>query len=254
LIVVRTYPVPAAKTIEASCTAGITEDGKWIRLFPVPFRLMATDNRFPKWQWITTDLVKASDARPESYKLNSETIHAEEKLGTKDGWRTRKDILRPLMRISMCQIKKEQDFNGHPTLGVFRPARIKRLVLHAAEADWSAEELAILKQDDMFQKSVSQTLEKIPFKFVYEFECNDVGCKGHSMSCTDWEMAEAYRQWRVEYGDGWEGKFRQRFEREMIEKNDTHFMVGTVHKHPKNWIIVGLFYPPKREADLFDEL
>jgi hypothetical protein len=254
LIVVRTYPVPATKTIEASCTAGITEDGKWIRLFPVPFRLMATDNRFSKWQWITTDLVKASDVRPESYKLNSETVHAEEKLGTKDGWRARKDILRPLMRISMCQIKREQDANGHPTLGVFRPARIKRLALQAIAVDWSAEELAILKQDDMFKKSVSQTLEKIPFKFVYEFECNDAGCKGHSMSCTDWEMAEAYRQWRVEYGDDWESKFRQRFEREMIEKNDTHFMVGTVHKHPKNWIIVGLFYPPKREADLFDGL
>ena len=44
---------------------------------------------------------------------------------------------------------------------------------------------------------------------------------------------------------------RQEFEREMIEKNDIHFMVGTVHKHPKNWIVVGLFYPPQ-QADLFD--
>ena len=26
---------------------------------------------------------------------------------------------------------------------------------------------------------------------------------------------------------------------------DTHVFVGTVHKHPKNWVIVGLFYPPK---------
>ncbi len=24
-----------------------------------------------------------------------------------------------------------------------------------------------------------------------------------------------------------------------------HFFVGTVHKNPKSWIIVGLFYPPK---------
>jgi hypothetical protein len=39
-----------------------------------------------------------------------------------------------------------------------------------------------------------------------------------------------------------------------MQKYDTHFMVGTVHKHPKKWIIFGLFYPPKREADLFDGL
>jgi hypothetical protein len=37
----------------------------------------------------------------------------------------------------------------------------------------------------------------------------------------------------------------------MIEKFDTHFFVGTVHQHPQNWIIVGLFYPPKQPPDLF---
>lgn len=47
------------------------------------------------------------------------------------------------------------------------------------------------------------------------------------------------------YGDGWEEKFRDRFEKEMIGKYDTHFYVGTVHQHPANWIIVGLYYPPK---------
>jgi hypothetical protein len=35
LITVRTYPVPSAKSIEASCTGGITGDGQWMRLFPV---------------------------------------------------------------------------------------------------------------------------------------------------------------------------------------------------------------------------
>jgi len=31
----------------------------------------------------------------------------------------------------------------------------------------------------------------------------------------------------------------------MIQRNDTHFYVGTVHKHPGTWIICGLFYPPR---------
>jgi hypothetical protein len=39
----------------------------------------------------------------------------------------------------------------------------------------------------------------------------------------------------------------------MIEKNDTHFYVGTMHRHPDTWLIVGLFYPSKPAiADLFD--
>ncbi len=254
LITVRTYPVPATKSIEASCTAGITEDGKWIQLFPIPFRLMAEENRFSKWQWINTDAIKATnDARPESYKLNNETIEAGNKLGTEDGWRARKDAIKSLLRKSMCEIHREQDVHGFPTLGVFRPGRIKRLILEPDDPDWSPDQIATLQQDDLFQKTPSLTLQKIPFKFKYEFVCAEFDCKGHTMSCTDWEMAEAYRQWRTRYDDKWEEIFRQRFERDMIEKNDTHFFVGTVHQHPKNWIIVGLFYPPKQPMlDLFD--
>ena len=94
-------------------------------------------------------------------------------------------------------------------------------------------------------------MEKIPFDFKYEFTCGDVECNSHTMMCTDWEMGEAYRRWRVEYRDGWEAAFRNRFEKEMIEKFDTHFFVGTVHQYPGSWIIVGLFYPPKPKPDLF---
>ena len=73
LIVVRTYPTPAKSTIEASCTAAISEDNQWIRMFPVPARLMEHDKRFKKWQWIDVSLLKApSDSRLESYKLNSD--------------------------------------------------------------------------------------------------------------------------------------------------------------------------------------
>jgi len=46
LITVRTYPTPARKGVEVSCTAGITDDGKWIRLFPIPYRFLDWDKRF----------------------------------------------------------------------------------------------------------------------------------------------------------------------------------------------------------------
>ena len=102
--------------------------------------------------------------------------------------------------------------------------------------------------DTLFQKAPEQTLQKIPLEFRYEFRCGDVDCNGHTMLCTDWEMGEAYRRWRMQYGTNWEAAFRNRFETDMIEKLDTHFFVGTVHQHPSRWIIVGLFYPPKAQG------
>ena len=253
LIVVRTYPVPANKGVEVSCTAAITEDGQWIRLFPVPYRYLPDAQRFEKYQWIEVAVQKAtSDTRPESYHLHLETIKLGGTIPSKGGWVARKDRLKHLMRPSMCAIRKEQDENGYPTLGLFKPLKIKRLAIKQADKlGWTAGEQAILDQQSLdFQKAPSKPLEKIPYDFTYEFVCVESGCKGHRMKCTDWEMAEAYRQWSAKYGDDWEAKFREKFERDMIEKNDTHFFVGTVHRHPKNWMIVGLFYPPPGKPQL----
>ena len=93
---------------------------------------------------------------------------------------------------------------------------------------------------------LSRRHERLANAAAAGFRCDDDACPGHTLACTDWEMGEAWRQWRDKYGEaGWEEKFRQRFEAEMIEKYDTHFYVGTVHHHPSTWIVVGLFYPPQ---------
>jgi hypothetical protein len=50
LILCTTYPSPSASYAETSCVAGLTEASKLIRLFPVPFRLIADEQQFRKWQ------------------------------------------------------------------------------------------------------------------------------------------------------------------------------------------------------------
>ena len=104
----------------------------------------------------------------------------------------------------------------------------------------------MLRQQHLFAEAPKQELEKIPFKFYYEFRCPEDSCTGHTMMCTDWEMGASYRRWRLEYGEAkWEEMFRQKYEAEMIQTLDTHFYVGTVAAHPNRWIIIGLFYPPR---------
>jgi hypothetical protein len=254
LITVRTYPVPAQKNIEVSCTAGVTSDGNWIRLFPVPYRFLDYDKRFTKYQWIDVSVTRATqDPRPESHKVNVDTIKTGDQLSTDNGWRQRKEILRPLVRNSMCQIRRERDDNDFPTLGLFKPGKIKRLLIEADNPEWTSQQLTNLDQTMLFNSNPTDKLEKIPHKFKYEFQCNDPECRGHTMTCTDWEMAESYRRWRDKYEEEWETAFRQKYEDEMIIKLDTHFYVGTVHKHPTEWIIVGLFYPPRLTiVDMFD--
>lgn len=253
-ITVKTYPVPSQSSIEVSCTAGITDTGEWVRLYPVPHRLLEGEKQFSRYQWVEVDVTRPKeDPRPESHKLNAATIKLAEKVGTEGAWRERRKLLKNLVKPSMCHIKRMQNERGHPTLGLFKPAKIDRLIIERIQnPDWTLQEKEFLSQSNMFEEGPTKPLEKIPYKFKYDFRCNDPECRGHTMMCTDWEMGQSYRRWRKAYGDGWEAPFRKRYEDEMINKLDTHFYVGTVHQHPKSWIIIGLFYPPYEQIkDLF---
>jgi len=246
LITARTYPTPARKGVEVSCTGAISDSGEWIRLFPIPYRFLSMDKRFRKYQWIEVRARRAqSDPRPESYEVDIDSIRVlSEPLSTGSKWEARKKLIMPLQANSLCELQRQRNQNGNPTLGFFKPKTIERLIIEKDNPDWSDADVARLNQYSLFANAPKIQLEKIPFKFLYRFYCDDAGCNGHRLSSTDWEMAQAYRRWRESYGDDhWETAFRNRFEYEMIDKNDTHFFVGTVRIHPASWIIVGLFYP-----------
>jgi hypothetical protein len=249
LITVRTYPTPSKKVIEASCTAGIC-DGKWIRLFPVPYRLLDNDKRFRKYQYIEVDVIKASsDSRPESFKINPDSIKIlTEPITTDDKWKIRKSLILPLKNRSLCSLYSERDAMGEPTLGLFKPTKITKFRIQKSHSQWTTAQKESLLQSPLFGNYPDTPLIKLPFDFYYEFQCDEPNCRSHKLSCTDWEIGESYLKWVKEYSDKWEDKFRERYESEMIWKYDTYFYVGTVHDHPSEWVIVGLFYPPKNDA------
>lgn len=246
LVTVKTYPTPAKKGVEVSCTGGITGDGRWIRLFPMPFRFLKGEKQFKKYQWIGVAVTKASDPRPDSYIADLDSIKIlGDPLPTFHGWQARKDVVLPLLAPSLCHLVRTRKETG-TTLGIFKPKEIGELIIQPEELPtWTEQELTILSQESMFDRKPFKLLEKIPYKFIYSFTCDDHDCRGHRISVVDWEVGQAYRSWRQGYGNQWEQPFRQRFETEMIHKYDTHFYVGTLRAHPDRWIIVGLFYPPQ---------
>lgn len=251
LITIRTYPTPAWKGIEVSCTAGITDEGKWIRLFPMPYRSLPPQKRFRKYQWVTLRVKKATnDPRPESYHPDVDSIKIlSEPLPTKLNWQKRKDIVFPLKAHCLCCLQNEREANGFPTLGIVKPKTISSFIIERSDNNWTPAQLSRLRQTSFFGQLPARELEKIPFNFSYRFRCDEPSCIGHELMCTDWEIGESYRQWVRQYGSEWEQFFRNRYETEMILANDTHFYVGTMHEHPGSWLIIGLFYPkyPKTE-------
>jgi hypothetical protein len=247
LILVKTYPQPSRKHQEVVCTAGLREDGSFVRLFPINFRALDEKKRFERYRWIKAPIRKASDPRPESYNIDIDNLEMGERIGTDHNWAKRKDMLAPNISPSIEHLEFCQREVG-TSLGIIRPSLITDFYLKPTkESDWSPAERAKLDQMGLLTGATRWLLEKIPIEFRYRFVCDDPECQGHDMGCLDWEIAEAYRSWRRRYPDPvlFEQKLLQRFRHDMMVRNDTHFFVGTLARFPKTWTIVGLFYPAK---------
>ncbi len=95
LVTVKTYPTLSRKYGELVCTAGLLENGSWIRLYPVPFRLIDFEERYKKWDWIEAELIKSSnDNRPESYHpKDHREMSIVGHLKTTENWRERRRIV-----------------------------------------------------------------------------------------------------------------------------------------------------------------
>ncbi len=247
LIVARTYPRPSKKSIEVSCTAGITEDGHWIRLFPIPYRFLDPDKRFTKYQTIEVYAMKApADSRPESYKVDTDKIKViAPEIPSTNAWLLRKARIFPLKASSLCALQQQRNLTREPTLG-FIKAHIKKLAIKPTSSEWTADELRKLHHSlPLFGTVPQHELIKLPYDFSYEFKCDQPDCPSHNLICTDWEIGASFLRWKSGYGLNWEEKFRETYEAEMITAKDTHFFVGNLHEFPNAWIIIGLFYPPK---------
>lgn len=265
LILCKTYPSPSEKYVETSCVAGVRANGSLIRLYPVPFRLVAADKQFKKWQWIEAKVEKArKDHRPESYQIKIDTLKCEDAaLPTSGGWHARRQALArtPVMH-SFAEIEAERERTGQ-SLALLKPYKLIGLEIEEVRpSDWTADEIAKLaaeqKQGTLFddEQSDVRTLRKLPFSFYYRYECQAEGRhrETYRHKLVDWEIGALYWNCAHRYGANWEAKFREKLW-DFMCKRDTMFLMGNIHRFPSQWLIVSVIYPPKndqpQQADLF---
>lgn len=257
LILAKTYPTPSRKYVETTCVAAINEAGQLRRLYPIPYRLLEDEHAFSKWQWVTARVATPiGDRRPESRRADVDSISPQETISTGKSrdWKERLTLLQPHLVPSFAALEARRQATGE-TLGVLRISRLLGLditPLPASERDWSTEEKEKLTQDlvqpglfDDSSKPKPRILEKISYHFHYRYEIEtSEGTETLRHLITDWEAGELYRKCVRDYGeDGWEAKFRQRYETEFREK-DLHLVMGTVHRFPDQWLIISVVYPP----------
>lgn len=247
-ITVMTYPRPSQKYVEVICTAGITEEGQWIRLYPIDYRYLPREQQFAKYQWIRVALSPhgaSNDMRKESRKPDLRSIRISgPRVDTKRSWQERRMILSKVPVHSLNELKQLYD-TDRTSLGIVRPSRVLDLKIQPEDEEWDDKWLATFSQIRLFGEP-TKALRKIPFRFVYVFECED-SVAPHSASLIDWEMGMLWLNEAERLGDEEAAarSVRKKFLDEICAPDkDTHFFMGT--RHPYNtWMVLGVFWPPK---------
>jgi hypothetical protein len=269
-ILVKTYPTISEKYSELVCTAGVLEDGSWIRIYPMPFRLLNDEQKYPKYTWINVDVERnKSDFRPESYRPNIDTLIVDPKPNKVD-WDARREIVfknKPTYTNLQSLINKAK--SDKTSLAVFKPSKIRKFVVESDTRNWDPKKLAKLQAQSQ-QLQLFKTLkeledefrivQKVPYKFSYEFE-DDVG-KRSTLMIEDWEIGMLYFNCLRRAGNDEKKaveKVKEKYFDQFIKK-DLYFFLGTTKEYhnisPNPFIIIGVFYPPmppqSKQISLFD--
>jgi len=260
LITVTTYPLPSRSYDELVCTAGLREDGTWIRIYPVPLQFLRglrKDGKIEsfKYNWIELELKKRTDDfRPESHSpidYNFSKIETLGKIGTDNNWAERKKYCTANVYTNKTKLIEVSKAPTNISLATFKPTQFVSFNIETDEREWKNEWKELRKQGDLFDADKSPEIQilKLPYKFSYTF-LDDEGVPS-SLMIEDWEIGALY--WnclRMAEGDENKAlqKVREMYETKFFKEKDIYLFLGTTKEwHMRRgrnpFVIIGVFYP-----------
>jgi hypothetical protein len=261
----KTEPEPSTKYVETVCTGGVLEDGSPVRLYPIPLRYLDDKARFHRYQWITARIAKDDqDHRPESYKIDCDSIEIGEQIPTGDEeWLARARVMfqKPSWQFDSVDDLVASQEATKQSIGVVTPREIVSVAWRDRPPEDGIEFVekragivrrvaADRRQSRLFEgfrppapvKRLEFTKRRIQVTWV----CG--GGKRHAMQIMDWEAIELARK----VG---EDKTIQAIRTHLdLSTYAARLFLGNIKQHPTRFTIVGLWYPKRRTKSLFDEL
>jgi hypothetical protein len=251
----KTYPELSKRYTETVCTGGCLEDGRPIRLYPVPLRYLGSNQQYKLYDWVEVPVEKnPKDPRKESFKVRSDDIRLVGSIDTDaNAWRARRAVV---FRDTSWHFESLEDLQvlerrGEKSIGVVTPGEIlgvRTVARTAADRREYDEKMAeIQDQTDIFRPEYKE-LEFLPYEIHLRWRCTRLCsvCRKspHDMKVLDWGLLQLARK------SGWESACRKLEEISNPKTHEFRLFMGNFHRHPKNFGILGLWYPKIPEQQL----
>jgi hypothetical protein len=183
------------------------------------------------------ELLHENQVHPESYRVDETSIRLIERDSLSNEAKVR--IWQPFIAPSLKQLHEDNRASNR-SLGIIRPdpGSLRFLIKPAKDANAEDRDLAehvLQMQQSSFLEDPLTPLEKPEFAFSYRY----TSAGKHEHIIHDWEVQEAFRQYRRRYGADALNHLTRMYG-EMIPTRNLHFIMGTMAAHPRTFIVIGL--------------
>ncbi|WP_144057572.1 hypothetical protein [Novipirellula maiorica] len=240
LVNCKTYPAVSTKYVETVCTGGVDENGKFTRLYPIPFRFLPETEKYQRWDVIKLRAYKdTKDKRPESWHLAPGTpIEVEKKIISE---RQRWEWMQPTIFESRDAMSDLGLTNGcveiQPLELYYKPDKRK----------WSESQLQAIAQGDLFasEKERVGLGDRVPWQFRLKFRERSTGLEG-DRKVLAWSYYAAYQRNKVIEGEvGALAQISDRIRKSIFNPDRTVYGIFGTHSRIGEWMISGLYHVPK---------
>lgn len=254
----KTYPELSSRYKETVCTGGCTEDGRPVRLYPVPLRYLPEVERYRLYSWAEIPLGKSKDdSRPESYRLLRPDIEVVDHVPTDGGWAARRDVIfRDMSWHYEClnDLKARQKIDG-ASMGFIPVGAVDWVKLEARSVEDRAHHAA--KYQQLLENAQQRDLFKVdletvklltfqPYRVRVGWRCRRLdgpnACPGHTAGVLDWGLGELGRR------QGWDKALQKMESLSNLDEHELAFFCGNFKAYPNQFGIVGVWYPKRKHV------
>lgn len=243
-IVVKALPHRSSDYFETVCCAGLGRDGRWRRLYPVPFRILQRSSQFKRWDWIEYEYTSPkTDDRWESQRVDADTLSVSKALTISQ----RPAFINPLIRASLVEAADRGE-----SLALVRPRNLDFTAKRKSDAmvaDETRKHAEYARQYTMFDKPVDP-MKPCPFSFHVKW--TDQDGRTHNHTCDDWETTTAFYRRSKDLGDkAGIVSLKETYENDYMRRGMA-LAFSTHSRRKSQWLLVGMIrIDEDNQSDLF---
>ena len=219
-------PYRSRKYEVAVCVAGITIHGQFRRVYSIPLRDYYR-NPFKKFQYIRYNVLgKGSDSRPESRKIDMQSVEPLEFASPLTVAQKIRDYQSPSLEYLQQRTRV--------SLGIIKPT-IDRFEIEYRDYQRTASYSR--------PRSAKKTVNLLPFWVKFGFYCRPRGCLWHWVMCEDMEIGNYYRRlWNQMHGRETARRVEDKM-RYFLREETPYFLMGTHRLYKNAWLIISIINP-----------